>query len=182
MKDKILAWLKGKSFVTDDKVAEISRELDGIIPAPSQPTQAGSHGSDDAVKILQTQIDALTEKNKQLIDAMTEEAKIRKDAQATMQKQLEAEKEKKIKDTLNKAMEQKKFAQAERTDYEALLKQDYDRTVKVIEKLPGDPALTAQSAKGGMPGAKQNVEIKGTLGNVNQKVLSKVIEQTEIQN
>jgi len=134
-----------KNFLPQEKQKEAEEALEKLtIDQPKPPSLPQTGTNNEVITAIQAELNAAMETIKQLTTAIAEEKKAREAAQKTIAEQLKAEKEKKIAELIEKAKKDGRLAEADTKEWQELLSMDYERSAKVLEKLPVKPEFSKQ--------------------------------------
>jgi hypothetical protein len=123
---------------------------------------------------LQSQINAMNQQNKTLLDTLTAERTDREKAVKTQQDQMKADREAKVKAAVDKAIKEGKYPEAKR---ESLLKSanaDLESFEDMVKDLPVNKHFKTEEKTEENKGAAGEVKLKSPIENANATILSKV--------
>lgn len=137
---KLLSLFKSKNveIKKEDLEAELKSEFSDLETKIKDLTV-----DNPVIKAMMDQNNVLIQQVKDLQAALIEEKKFREDAAKTAKEQADKDFEKKIADTIKKALDDKKITEAEKAEWEAKLKKDFEWANGDLNKLQVKKELKA---------------------------------------
>lgn len=178
--------LKALNLWKEEDASKITAELDKLdTPAPPIDT---SKITDSTVKQLvdqlQQAVTLLTNQNKQLIESLSKEKEMRDNAYKIQQDQMKADKEKKVKDAVQKLLDEGKISSDdEKALWTKAFENDLDIATKQAAVIPVKPGFKPAKKPGEpTPPAKkeEEVHLRSPLETPNTAILKAVKEFAQV--